>query len=325
MTGARLTLKFDEPLDRSSAPAARVFKVTVAGESRDLAMVAVTGSRVALKLVSPVVQGESVTVSYAAPTPGTAEPIQDPAGNETTAFSNQAVTNRAGEETEAAGRNLSARTVRQIHAILAAKARRTPAQKKVSSELLDARRMAGGVVVSEKAGSWPAPGPDPMKEPVTVDIRADVTPQVLKRIRTLGGTVINSFPKYRSIRARLPLGAVETLAELDDVKSIRTADKAFTRGSVKRRLKTALRNMAADMPATPQGEYDAGRRRPPGECGAQHPRCRRNGYRDRGACERGRELVGPASFGRSSGPRDGAAGGGGGREGRRDGDAGNRP
>ena len=62
-----------------------------------------------------------------------------------------------------------------------------------------------------------------------VDIRADVTPEVLARIRDLGGTVINSVPRYRAIRARLPLSAVEPLATLDAVQTIRPADQAVTR------------------------------------------------------------------------------------------------
>ena len=96
---------------------------------------------------------------------------------------------------------------RQIEAQLAKKAQRTPAQRKVSSQLLDAqraanaRRQAKGEVVED--------------ELVTVDIRADVTPVVLARIQALGGTVINSVPKYRAIRARLPLSAVEKLAALE--------------------------------------------------------------------------------------------------------------
>ena len=236
VAGARLSLMYDEPLAGSSTPTAGDFMVTVAGEERDVTTVAVAGSRVVVKLASPVGQGEPVTVSYSGSTVRMAETIRDPAGNESEAFSNQAVTNRTGPAPDPAGRKLSAKTVKQIQAILAAKARRTPAQKKVSSELLDARRMAGALVASDKAGSRSAPDADPLNEPVKVDIRADVTPQVLKRIRTLGGTVINSFPTYRAIRAWLPLDAVEALAELEAVKSIRTADKAFTRGSVKRRL-----------------------------------------------------------------------------------------
>ena len=64
---------------------------------------------------------------------------------------------------------------------------------------------------------------------MTVDIRADATPAVLARIRTLGGTVINSVPKYRAIRAQLPLASVARLAALPAVQSIRLADEAVTR------------------------------------------------------------------------------------------------
>ena len=113
-------------------------------------------------------------------------------------------------------------TDRQIKARLAAKTQRTPAQRKVSSQLLDARRAA-------VAARRQARGAAPVDEMVTVDIRADITPAVLARIRALRGTVINSVARYRAIRARLPLEAVEKLATLDAIQSIRAADKAVTR------------------------------------------------------------------------------------------------
>ena len=116
-------------------------------------------------------------------------------------------------------------TDRQIKARLAAKAKRTPAQRKVSSQLLDARRAADALRQAE--------GESVEDEMVMVDIRADVTPAVLARIRALGGTVINSVARYRAIRARLPLGAVEKLATLDAIQSIRTADEAVTRDQPK--------------------------------------------------------------------------------------------
>ena len=74
-----------------------------------------------------------------------------------------------------------------------------------------------------------ARGAAPVDELVMVDIRADVTPAVLARIRALRGTVINSVARYRAIRARLPLEAVEKLATLDAIQSIRPADQAVTR------------------------------------------------------------------------------------------------
>ncbi len=117
---------------------------------------------------------------------------------------------------------LPLKAMRQIEALLVAKAQRTPAQRKVSSQLLDARWEAINARRQAKGAAF-------VDELVTVDIRAEVTPAVLARIRALGGTVINNVPQYRAIRARLPIAAVEKLASLDAVQSIRAADVAFTR------------------------------------------------------------------------------------------------
>ena len=231
--GSKLTLSYDEMLDGSSTPEAEDFRVTVAGERRDVTTVEMTGSIVSLTLASSVVEGEPVTVSYTAPTQGTANPVRDPAGNEAAEFTNQAVVNRTGEVTEQVGQVLTANAVRQIQAVLAAKARRTRAQRKVSSRLLDAGRSTHGNRVREKL--------------VKVDIRADVTPEVLDRIRALRGEVVNSVPRYRAIRARLPLAAVVTLAELDAVRIVRTASEPIVRKSTKR-VSSDLRTQLNDSP-----------------------------------------------------------------------------
>ena len=199
----------------------------VEGKGRDVSEVVLGGRTVRLSLASAVRAGETVTVSYAADTDAEAQPIRDTAGNAASGFTEQAVANRTGAGGDRAGGTLPLRTVRQIEAFLAKKAQRTPSQRKVSSQLLDAGRetpespTAGA---GREAGDTDAP-----PGLVTVDIRADVTPEVLSRIRDLGGTVVNSVARYRAIRARLPLAAVEKLATLDAIQSIRPADQAVTR------------------------------------------------------------------------------------------------
>ena len=138
-----------------------------------------------------------------------------------------------------------------IESILEAKAQRTPAQRKLSSQLLDAtgsaqpsegvaRRQARAASVKDEQAPTAdvkdeqAPTIDVEDEVVTVDIRADVTPAVLTRIRDLGGTVLSSVPKYRAIRARLPLSALEPLATLEAVRSIRPADQPITHSLLER-------------------------------------------------------------------------------------------
>ena len=135
--------------------------------------------------------------------------------------------------------------VRQVETLMAEKANRSPVQRKVDSRLLHAWEMmereevAPGVTYDRlplelEVGDAPIEGiaeysgreDDPKR--VLVDIRADVSPAVLARIRELGGEVVNSVGKYRAIRARLPLDRVELLAALDEVQWIRVADRAFT-------------------------------------------------------------------------------------------------
>ncbi len=257
VSGSKLTLSYDEMLDGSSTPSAGDFRVSVAGESRSVTTVAVTGNAVTLALASPVVQGEVVTVSYTATAQGSAQPIRDPAGNESIAFTNQAVTNRAGEETRQAGGQLPAKAVRQIQSLLSAKVRRTPVQRKVSSQLLDARRTQRRRPTAAGIGRLEETDPQAPDERVMVDIRADITPAVLTRIRELGGTVITSVPKYQAIRAQLPLRTVEMLAGLDAIRTIRPADEARTRGQIST-LSPASRTRTADSPVTRKDNTSAG-------------------------------------------------------------------
>ena len=130
-----------------------------------------------------------------------------------------------------AGGELAVKAVRQIEVLLTAKAQRTSTQRKVSSQLLDSSgsvQQPSAAVSRQLMAAGSATDTADPQGLVTVDIRADVTPVVLERIRALGGTVVNSVPKYRTIRARLGLAALEPLATLEAVQFIRTADQPIT-------------------------------------------------------------------------------------------------
>ena len=115
--------------------------------------------------------------------------------------------------------------LRQVRTLVAQKASRTPAQKKISSHLLGAaKERRGEAFPAQRSRVGIA------KDGTTlVDIKADVTPALLDRIQALGGTVINAHPRFRAVRARMPLVQIEALAELPEVQTIRPADEAITR------------------------------------------------------------------------------------------------
>ena len=91
--GATLTITFDEPLDAGETPENSAFAVTVAGNSRGVDAVSVSGSAATLTLVTAVETGETVTVDYTAPTDQAATRLQDTSGNTAASFSGQAATN----------------------------------------------------------------------------------------------------------------------------------------------------------------------------------------------------------------------------------------
>ena len=221
-----LILTFAEALDGTSTPLGEDFSVKVEGGVREVFEVVVDGSTVMLSLASTVQAGNPVTVSFAGSTGEGTPQLRDAAGNDASEIRDQAVANQTGN-TAPLGGALPLRAVRQIEALLAEKAQRTPSQRKLSSGLLGLRGET-----QESAATAPRRDftqGDVSKELVTVDIRADVTPAVLAHIRLLGGVVVNTVPKYRAIRARLPLDALEVLAVLEAVQFIRPAEEPTTR------------------------------------------------------------------------------------------------
>jgi hypothetical protein len=136
--------------------------------------------------------------------------------------------------------------VRQIEALMAEKANRTPAQQKISSHLLHEARVRRGETIADGVPTKrtdASVGPDGLVE---VDIRTGVTAALQQRIVQLGGRIVSTVPARQAIRARVPLANIEAIAALPEVIRIRPADRWFTRRpqSSAALLRTAL----ADSP-----------------------------------------------------------------------------
>ncbi len=125
--------------------------------------------------------------------------------------------------------SLPPEAVRQIEAILAEKAQRTPAQQKVSSNLLRELRVRRGDAPMAAAALRRSAlvSPDGMAD---VDIAADVTPDLLARIGAAGGSLVSSVARYGAVRARIPLAALESIAALDEVRVIAPAAGVLAAG-----------------------------------------------------------------------------------------------
>ena len=108
------------------------------------------------------------------------------------------------------------------------KERRTPAQQKISSQLLyEIYRLRG-----EAERNAVPPGPTGVKIDARgralVDIRADPTPALQNSIRRSGGLVLSTSARGRSIIARIPLLKLEALAADPAVRFIEPSAEAIT-------------------------------------------------------------------------------------------------
>lgn len=124
--------------------------------------------------------------------------------------------------------SISAQGVHQIQALMAEKASRTPAQRKIGSHLLygmkasNGQAVAAGVQVPRSAVLPDAKGK------VLVDIRANVSKTLLNALEQMGGQVTYSSIAAHSIRARVPMKKLEAIAARKDVLSIKPAIGAYT-------------------------------------------------------------------------------------------------
>lgn len=105
---------------------------------------------------------------------------------------------------------------------------RTPAQQKIDSQLLNEidrlreQNSEQGVPTGKTGVKIDAKGR------ALIDVRAEVTMALQKKVGLLGGTIVSTSVQYRSIVAWVPLLVVERLAEDAAVHSIQPAADAIT-------------------------------------------------------------------------------------------------
>ena len=108
------------------------------------------------------------------------------------------------------------------------KTSRTPAQRKIDSHLLDEIYKRRELAAHKQVPSVETGIRLDSKGRARVDVRADVTPALLKKVRRLGGVIQSTSVEYRSIVAWVPLLKLEQLAGDPAVSSIQPAAEAAT-------------------------------------------------------------------------------------------------
>jgi len=113
---------------------------------------------------------------------------------------------------------LSPSALAQIQALQQEKASRTAAQKKLDSQLVYALRLSRNELSAFGITNL---HPNVNVAPdgrVLVDVDAVVTAALLSQMSQAGGEVLDSVPQFNTVRARLPLSQLESLATAAGVK-----------------------------------------------------------------------------------------------------------
>jgi hypothetical protein len=115
--------------------------------------------------------------------------------------------------------DIAPEALQQIAALQTAKSQRTPVQQKIDSNLLLAVQQQRGEVGI--ASTQLITGVEVDTAGTTlVDVRADVTDDLLAQVRALGGEISYTSVPLRTVVARVPLNAIEQLATSPQVRFV---------------------------------------------------------------------------------------------------------
>jgi len=115
---------------------------------------------------------------------------------------------------------VSASAAAQITALMREKALRTPAQRKMDSQLVYAVKQARLDPVVAAVPSLQVQLPDVTASGVAVDVRASLSDGLLQRIRALGGEIVAVHPGLDQVRVRIAIDRLESLAALPEVRFV---------------------------------------------------------------------------------------------------------
>lgn len=126
---------------------------------------------------------------------------------------------------------LSANALRQIQALEAEKESRTPAQRKIDSQLLYATKMKRRVAIAPGVPTLEVNvGADDAGR-VVVDLSANVTDALLATLDRMGVETSNVFPQYHTLRATAQLEQLEAIAALPQIRFIQPKQEYAVNGS----------------------------------------------------------------------------------------------
>ncbi|HNG34307.1 MAG TPA: putative Ig domain-containing protein, partial [Blastocatellia bacterium] len=145
---------------------------------------------------------------------------------------------RAAAQGIAESPNLSQSAQQQIKALLDEKARRSPAQQKLDSQLLYAVKMRRGEEIAPGIRQLSVKVETDAEAKTVVDITAIIGGSLIADLDAAGVEVLSVYAQYNSLRARAPLARLEEIAALPQVRFIQPKQEpVFLRHAARARAK----------------------------------------------------------------------------------------
>lgn len=142
-------------------------------------------------------------------------------------------------------KQISPEAARQIEALMEEKESRTPAQRKIDSQLLYTIKMERGESIARGVPTLETGLKADDKGYIDVEISANVTDELLNYLKAIKTEIISKFPEYHSVTARVPIREIESLAAMETVIFIQPKLEAVTN-----KIESADKSAVFDAPRT---------------------------------------------------------------------------
>ncbi|HEX6730601.1 MAG TPA: S8 family serine peptidase [Pyrinomonadaceae bacterium] len=129
---------------------------------------------------------------------------------------------------------ISPEALAQIDALIREKESRSPTERKMDSQLIYELRMDRGQAIANGIRALETDVQVNDTGKAELDITANVSDALLDQLRANGVEIVRSVPEENSVRARVPLDSLETIAALPDIKFIQPKQDAMTSSSTSR-------------------------------------------------------------------------------------------
>jgi hypothetical protein len=133
-----------------------------------------------------------------------------------------------GGQSDTAAEGLSRSATQQIQSLIEAKKVRTPAQRKIDSQLLFAMKMRRGEPIAAAAPTLEVGAQVDNDGEVVVDITAEIGGNLIEDLAERGVKILDVVPGYHSLRAQAPLDQLESVAALPQVRFIQPRQEGGT-------------------------------------------------------------------------------------------------